>query len=293
MFGSIKPIKDELKIREYDMFRSYYCGLCKKIGKRHNQIARLGLSYDFTFLVLILDSVINKNTLLKKSRCLLHPLEHGKIVDSDRVLDYASDLSILLSHAKLHDDWNDEKDIKAFIGYKAYSLFLKNIEYKYIENIKIFDLNLERLRELEIGKSNSIDSCAETFAEIMKCVFSPEWLDEKKSRILGQLGYELGRWIYIIDAVEDIKKDFESNLFNPFINKEKPNKQNIENIEIKVKKEIEDTLFFILGKISDAYELLEIYQNKGILDNIIYLGLRAKTEEVLKITKGENHAKSI
>lgn len=293
MFGSIKPIKEELKVREYEIFRAYYCGLCKRIGKKHSNIARLGLNYDFTFLAMLIDATFKGEDELKKARCLLHPLENKNIIINQNSLNYVSDLGIILTSEKLKDDWKDERDFKGLLGYKFYSRITRNIELEYKDSIKIFSDELNKLAKLESDKTESVDACAQPFAEIMKKLFSPIWIDEKNSRILGQIGYDIGQWIYMVDAIEDIKKDFKKGLFNPFLNKEKPTAENIDQVIKKVKFEMEDTLFFILGKIADSYELLEIHKNKGILDNIIYLGIRAKTEHIIDVRKGDNYAKSI
>jgi hypothetical protein len=271
------PLKGELKINEYDVFKSYYCGLCKELGKSYNQLTRFGLSYDFTFLSLLLASLEKQKDYIKKEPCLANIFKKKPVILSNRNTKYCADLSIILYHLKLIDDWNDNKSIKA----KLISLFyfIPAMRAKRKHKMKYLRIKkyLYTLTVLEKNNCNVMDKCADAFGKIMKYIFQPAYIKEENTKkVLGWLGYNIGRWIYILDAYDDMDIDIKENNYNPII----------AQYGGKVKKEeIEFVLTYTLDSISKTYELLNIEKNKGILENIIFLGMRSKMDNILN--KGE------
>ena len=116
MFGYIAPCKGQLGEEGFEKFSAYYCGLCKAIGKRCSQSARMGLSYDITFLAMVLSSVDNNETKMNDRKCLLYPARENICVENDRAVEYAADMGAMLSYLKLLDDWHDERSIKALMS---------------------------------------------------------------------------------------------------------------------------------------------------------------------------------
>jgi len=104
MFGYILPEKPELKIKEYEIFRAYYCGVCKSIGDRFGQITRISLNYDSAFLALLLDSISRENVKIRKEKCFIHPLKKLFVARDSEVIDYASDINIILAYHNLKDN---------------------------------------------------------------------------------------------------------------------------------------------------------------------------------------------
>ena len=219
MFGYIFPEKPELKIKEYELFRAYYCGICKSIANRYGQIPRLTLNYDSTFLAILLSSISEVENDLKMERCIVHPSRKRGVIKNSDIIDYASDINIILAYYKLKDDWRDEKSIKS----GAAALFLesafKKIKRKYAEKCEIISHRLRELEKLEKECCNSMDRAAEPFARLMEeIMYYPETCkDEKQSDILKWMGYNIGRWIYIIDAYNDLEDDIRKKTYNPFI----------------------------------------------------------------------------
>ena len=104
MFGYIMPEKSELKVKEYEMFRAFYCGVCKSIGKRIGNLPRITLNYDTTFLALLLVSLSSDGVKVTRKRCMLHPTKKSNIVIDNQIIDYAADMNIILSFYNLKDD---------------------------------------------------------------------------------------------------------------------------------------------------------------------------------------------
>lgn len=57
MFGFVRPLRGELKVREWERFQSVYCGLCHTIRRRYGFMQTMMLSYDCTYLALVLDAL--------------------------------------------------------------------------------------------------------------------------------------------------------------------------------------------------------------------------------------------
>lgn len=267
LFGYVNVYKNELKIKDYNIFKAYYCGLCKALGKRYNQLVRLGLSYDLTFLALIADSLSADEAVIKKDGCIKHIGSH-MICTGNRAIDYAADISIILSYYKFCDDIKDDKSVKAFFARIPYLSAFKKASKKYPGVAMSIKDNLNELSQLEKEKCSSIDMAAHPFAKLTSDLFagfSPE---------LSKLGYNIGRYIYIADAFNDITDDKKRNSYNPFLNY---SEEYLESMDFE--KRVLGTFNMTLNAISDSYSKLQIKKNKPILDNIIYLGLRYITEQ--------------
>lgn len=276
MFGFINVYKNELKIKDYNLFKAYYCGLCKALGKRYNQFVRLGLSYDLTFLAIIGDALLDTEPKIIKDGCIKHVGMHMICIDNPAI-DYAADMSILLSYYKLCDDIFDDKSIKAFFMRIPYLRAVKKAKRKHKEISESIKNNLAKLSELEKQKCPSIDMAAHPFAKLTADIFAgfnPE---------LRKLGYSIGRFIYITDAYNDIKSDEKKGSYNPFLHYDKDYLSSME-----FEKRALGTFNMNLTSVANEYNKLNILKNKDILDNIIYLGLRLISEQLFNKDGGQN-----
>ncbi|MBZ4645161.1 MAG: hypothetical protein PWR27_515 [Petroclostridium sp.] len=295
MFGYVIPYKDELKIREYNFFRAYYCGLCKALGKEFNQAVRMGLNYDFAFLALLLSSIHENKQEFTIEGCFANPVKKKPIMLANQHIQYSAYMSIILVYFKLLDDWQDDKSFPALFVLPAYLRPVKKAKEVYrrkYENIKQY---LKQLSELERSKCEIIDESADAFAKLMQEIFIPPYVeDEKTKRILGWMGYNLGRWIYILDAFHDIEKDAKQNRYNPVLLQYKyDEKEDMEAFRERIKGSLEISLTFTLDNIAKSFELLDIKHNKTILDNIIYMGLRDRMRQIFEKRGCSKYEKSL
>lgn len=276
MLGYVKVNKDELRLREYNVYKSYYCGLCKTLKSEYGYFSRFVLNYDSVFLALLLSSVTNDDYDLKNEICIAHPTKKTPIMVKNKSLTYSAAVMVILVLLKLEDDIRDEKSLKALIVY----LLLTNAKRKVKKNYRTLFKNcrdtINKLSDLEKNNCGDIDKLSDVFANLLKLLFAPDFITENsQKRILSHIGYMLGRFIYIIDAYEDMEKDEKKKNFNPFLLSENSPDKDL----------IFDTLSFDLSSLSNAYELLDLKVNKPILDNIIYLGLSGVLDKTIK---GEN-----
>lgn len=275
MLGYVTIAKEELKIKEYDIYQGYYCGICKSIGKRYGQLPRMFLSYDAVFLALIIEALMEEREWIEEQHCIVHPFTKKNVVLNSKAVDYAADVMVLLAYHKCADDWHDDRDVKALAGRTALADAYGKMKNKYGHLIKTIEEVLMILSELETSKSGSLDLTCDTFGQIMEALFTgfeyeiSQEKDKGRLRVLGVLGKNLGKWIYAIDALDDYKEDLETGAYNPFLYR----KGGLEGIE--------DLLYNYLAQTASAWDLLDVKKNAGIIENIIYLGLRLRTDVVL------------
>jgi len=284
MFGYIVPEKPELKIREYEVFKAYYCGVCKSIGRRYGQLPRFTLNYDSTFLALLLSSVSNSKTEIKRERCIAHPLKKRNVLKSTGILDYAADMNIVLAYYNLMDNWKDEKSIIGYSGALALKKAFKKINRRHGNKCRIIRENLDRLNKLEKDRCNSIDEASEPFSKLMEEIMAYEACceDESREKILRWIGYNIGKWIYVLDAYDDLEKDVKNKTYNPLICQYEYKGGDIKDFKESILSNAEFILTYCLDQIAKSYELLGNNKNKGLIENILYQGMLKKTDQVLK-----------
>lgn len=288
MFGYILPLKSELKVKEFEYFKSYYCGLCNEIKREYGNLPRFCLNYDLTFIGFLLDGLYSEPLNLESVKCLKHPGDTLIISSKTNALNYCSNLSILLFDYKLKDNIEDDKSIKS----KLFKFFLSSSAKKSLLQLnslsnKISN-NLSKLSLLEKSKSfTSLDEITDPFSDIIGTILRdfPYELEEDTTLIrndLYSLGYFIGKWIYLIDALDDLKDDISTNNFNPYnvlFNKESLSYENL------ISSCINDIDFYILNCLVNCSEFLKnipFKKHYTIIDNVINLGMLNKYYEVLR-----------
>lgn len=276
MFGYVTPLKSELRVREYDVFKAYYCGLCREIGEK-SYVSKMTLTYDMTFLALLLSSVYLDRVGTRKSFC---PFKMSKVemVSKNPFLEYAAEMNILLSNRKLLDDYNDDGSLAALIGSKIIKLNKYKTTSK--EKIERIDYYLKEINRLEKSKCSNIDEIGGCFGEVTSEIFAV--YDDNNAKLLKFIGGNIGKWIYTLDAYDDLIDDINGNSYNPLIYRFQYNNEEPNEFKTRIKDNIKFVLIKCLDEISKAFELLDIKKNKGLIDNIIYLGMERKTSSVLE-----------
>lgn len=278
VFGYVTVAKGQLTEQEYEVFRSYYCGVCKAEGKRASQLSRMGLSYDITFLAIVLSS-LGDDGVTRSERCAAHPMSKRSCIHDDKAVDYAADMGALLSYLKLADDWHDERSVKALFGMLMFLPGYLRLRRRCREQLGIIKGQLDALSTLEKENCSDIDAAADTFAKLLGALFSPAAVkSESDRRALEWMGYNLGRWIYILDAYNDAEEDSRSGAYNPFL---ADGATSLEELRGSRKADIELALTFTLENIASAFELINFKRNKSIVGKIIYTSLKQKQGLVL------------
>ena len=173
------------------------------------------LNYDFTFLAILLSR--NAAPVCGTRRCVMHPCRGCAAAEETEALNRAADYSVVLSWWQLRDHIADH----GFFGglkYRLASLLLRGAYRKARELVPAFDASVERqlqiLRRREEERCPSLDLAAEPFALLLSELAGAEGTSFD-CRVLRQIFYHLGRWIYLVDAADDLAEDFKTGNYNP------------------------------------------------------------------------------
>lgn len=281
MFGYIIVNKPELKIKDFDLYQSYYCGLCKTLHESFGRRGQLTLNFDLTFLAILLSGLYEPEEEVVQERCIVHPI-HKHVKRRNEYIQYAADMTIVLMYLKFEDDWMDEHSHQAKGMLHALKKSMRKMEEKYPEKIQRIRKALHDTAVLEKEKSEDLDRLASLTGIMMAEILTyrnDEWYD-----LLYEMGDYLGRFIYIMDAYDDVEKDLKQGQFNPFLSS-----YSKEGFDDRVKMMLE----MMIARSADAFETLPILKNVDILRNIIYSGIWAKYETVRKKRTGEEDGRSI
>lgn len=288
MFGYVKPFIPELKVCENEIYKAIYCGLCKQLGRSYSQLSRLILSYDIVFLVLFALGISNENVKFKRESCIAHPLKKNLCLKSCEALEKAADVSVIFSYFKFMDDVEDERFFKKFvshIGLISFKRMYEKARKKHGDIAVVVEELMCRQAEVEKNFNCSLDRACDPMARCLGLIVQTFSDDLKTQKVLYRVGYMVGRYIYIMDALDDLNKDCKKGAFNPFLNKYRLNglikKSKIDNhIKEEIFKEALFDLNFSVAQLAQAFELLEFYDYKSIVKNIIYLGLKSVEKKV-------------
>lgn len=268
MFGYIIINKGDMKFKEFDIYHSYYCGLCQALKNQYGLSGQISLSYDMTFLAMILSSLYEPETRVSETKCVAHPFEKH-IVRKNEFTSYAADMNVLFTYYKCRDDWTDEKKVTRL----AYGKLLKRayckVCAKHGEKARVIDSLMREISQEEKRQNQDIDRMAGLFGKIMGemlAVHEDEWKDE-----LWAMGNFLGKFIYLMDAYEDIEEDIKQKRYNPLI--KRFNDPDFEE-------EIKTILTMMMAGCCKEFEKLPVIDNVEILRNILYSGVWYRYEMV-------------
>lgn len=262
---------------------------------------RMLLSYDAAFLGMVMDGTAvykaddEEKIDISGEHCLVHPIKKKTIVKSSGV-DYAADVMLILAWHNLEDDVKDEGKITSGALKLMLNSKYRELEKTYPDLCKKISVGIGVLNKLEKEKTPGLDVVAETFAKIMEVIFTGDGKkrSEYVTNSLQKLGYHLGKWIYLMDAWEDIDEDIEKGTYNPLIYRHELGEgETGEEFRKRIKGNVEFNLMMYLSAMGDAIENLDIKDNSGIIENIVYMGLLRRTEKALGKENAEDEQKPI
>lgn len=223
MFGYIRPVKSELLVKEANFYDAVYCGLCRYSGKHLSHAARFLLNYDFTFLSVLRLSLTGSEVALEQTRCPYKVRKKAAVV-CDEVFAYTASAFGIFSYYKLEDDLRDEKGFSRFGKRLLRPLFrrirrkCRRVSGSFPDMEDLIRLPIEELHALEEEQCDSPDRVADCFGRILRDVASAGLTGDKQA-IAEQCGYHIGRFIYLIDAYDDVSSDVANGCYNPFLAK--------------------------------------------------------------------------
>ena len=300
MFGYVVVNKSELKFKEFDQYRRYYCGLCQRLKKRYGRKGQSALSYDMTFLVLLLSGLCEPECEKGKKRCMVHPWKKQEFLYNS-CTDYAADMTVVLTYYKCIDDFKDEKKWfrKLYAsGLKKKIKLLKETHGNRMEKIETAMAEFSRIEEEYAEKLSSVengeyadtaclDALMEAFGQALSHFFSfvPSRKDKLWLENLEKIGYDIGRFIYLVDAYDDLEQDSRKGCFNPLLFSQLTGEAFDDWIE--------DVLRSIIAQAAREFEMLPIVEDVEILRNILYSGIWTRFYQVRETRRNKQEKKTV
>lgn len=273
MFGYIIINQPEIRFKDYAVYRAYYCGLCRKLKEKYGKSGQMTLSYDMTFLILLLTGLYEPKTADGTCKCVAHPLEKHP-TKINEITDYAADMNLLLSYYKCLDDWKDDRKVsKRALGMSLKKSF-RNVEERYPGKAAKIRECLENTARCEAEEDRNIDRVSGYTGEMMAEIFA--WKDDAWEDSLRKIGFFMGKFIYLMDAYEDLDDDIKNGNYNPF-----RSMADEEFYDEKVRR----ILTMMMAECCREFEKLPILQDIEILKNILYSGVWCRYELVLQKRK--------
>ena len=281
MFGYVRNDLQNTFVKDTVLNQAMYCGLCKGIGKTCGSVARFTLNYDLSFLSLLSHNLLNKDVVIEKQSCIAHHVVKRPVAVPDELTLRIANLNVILAYQKLSDDIIDSGNgkIKRSFFKKAYAKAVKS-------EPKLNEIVLKRYQELlKLEKKNidSIDIIADPFAKMMSEIFL-EILGDKAGENELKFAYSLGKWIYLIDALDDFDKDIKKSDYNVFVNAY-PDCKSKNQLILNYGKELEGVFGYILQDVYESAINFKYNFNHDLIDNIIFKGLNVKTKKIMENEK--------
>lgn len=278
MFGYIGTIESELKVREAASYKSWYCGLCKCMKRRYGPLSTLFLQYDCAFLALLFSGELGESVDAKRCHCLHRCHDpHRKYRLETPALRFSAAVNVLLAYYKCLDDWRDERDLTKGAAALLLKGAVKRVGRDYPELLARTDRFY--MDQAEMEKSDGrLDAAADPTGKYLEALGDMLPFPEAEKLPLKWLLYNLGRWIYLMDAWDDRKRDAGKGAFNPYL---------------KANSTKEDAAFGLYASLDEAhkaFDLLNPSRDRGLMENVLTWGCPERTRRVLEKTdKEEGH----
>ncbi|MBQ7949131.1 MAG: hypothetical protein IJ284_05155 [Clostridia bacterium] len=277
MFGYVRADTPYLFIKDDNLYRAMYCGVCKGISEVCGQSARMGLSYDVTFLSVILHNLAGIDVKIEKSHCLTHCIRSRQMAEVDELTRQLGGLNTALVYYKYTDDIADgDRGRGKRLWFKK---GFRRVKKKYPEIVRIVHDNMQTQEKTEKAKTDSVDRAADATANML-AEFSDYALGEKKTEFSHNLFYALGKWIYLIDALDDYDKDKKKGAYNPFVLAYGADSRR-ELLSGKFGEEVRYVFHAIFFDIRENLSRLTFHFNRDLSDNILLRGLPMMTKRVM------------
>ena len=278
MFGYVTTNMEEMKIKDYRIYHGFYCGVCQDLKEYHGQTSRVTLTYDVTFLGILLTALYETETKREEHFCAMHPFKKHLCLRNEWTA-YAADMNVLLSYYNLLDDWEDEKKPVPLAIATVLKKDVRRLQEKYPRQAKAIEDYLQKLKICEQEACTDLDRAAADTGEMLGEIYV--WKEDVWADTVRKIGCAMGRFIYRMDAYEDIEKDSKKGNYNPWT-------------PIAQEKDFDDRARQILimeaAEASRQFEKLPIIEYVDILRNILYSGIWTKYDRI-KSRKKETRRK--
>lgn len=288
MFGYIRIFKPQLRVCEYEAYRAVYCTLCRELGKQYGVFSRALLSYDYTFVTLLYMAMHNQPPEYKSGRCVFNPCKRCGVCECGREgFNITAAMTAVMFYYKTVDNIRDSGFFRGLLWRAAKlagAVPHRRAAKRHPELEELVKKCMESQSLVESNPGASLDEAAEPTAVMVSGLAQMLSDSECDKRVLKDFGYYLGRWIYLIDAADDLEKDIKRDEFNPIARKFSLNRDSLKNAPDELSKAREyanECLNMTLARAITSYQLLNLGDYAPILDNVIYLGMSRSQRETM------------
>lgn len=282
MYGYIVPLKSTLSVQDFVLYRSFYCGICCQTGKLYGQLPRFTTNYDMTFLSALLHDAASADIVIEEHKCILNPVKKKAVLQSNPLHERIAAANIILSYKKAEDGVKDGDGTKYRVMRSMLKKPFKKAAAKCPDIAETVEKAYEKINAVEREKPKSLDRAADPFASLLAEL--PEVIIGKKiDDNLKGLCYNVGKFVYFADALDDIEDDFKRKRYNPFLAAMGEFKTKADFTAAN-KSDIEFCLMSTYARAVDCFIRLRLTQSHSLLKNIVCDGMKAKAEELLAAT---------
>lgn len=280
MFGYVVINEPELKIKDYREYRGVYCGLCQTLRRKYGPFGQLCLNNDMTFMAMLHMSLYEDEEMGKERmyRCLLHPMHKLKIYENP-CLDYAADMTMVLSYYLFRDHWMDDRKPQALVQMHLIQGKVRKLTRRYPRQYRAVKNYVFRLEAAERSGEKDLDVLAGLTGTMLGEIMN--WKEDIWSEMLTEIGFYLGKFIYLMDAYEDLDRDVKKHRFNPLAAyRSRPD----------FEKRMFSVLDLMMADCARSFEKLPLSLDVEILRNILYAGVWSK---YIKIRNDKNKTEEV
>lgn len=261
MFGYVTIYEPELKVKDLKKYKAYYCGLCRMLKEKYGFMGQMTLTYDMTFAVILLSSLYENASEAERHRCKVHPIKKQMMLRNE-ITDYAAAMNVLLAYYHMEDDWQDDRKVTSLMTKSMIHGKVRRIIEEYPRQSRAIRSALEELSSCEKEECTDIDRTAGCFGRLMEELFV--YREDIWERNLRKMGFFLGKFIYIMDAYEDLPEDLKKGRYNPL--RDMYGKDDYEG-------RMKQILCMMIAESTAEFECLPCLLDVDILRNILYDGV--------------------
>lgn len=270
MFGYININQKIMTEENKKAYQSYYCGLCRKLKSDCGTKGQMLLTYDMTFLVVLLTGLYELSNEESEITCALHPTKK-RTVWINEATQYAADMNLVLAYQNLIDDWKDDKAYTKKALAKMLDKDYTRIMSKYPRQVKALEDYMRRTEEVERSHESNLDVVAGLTGEMLGEIFC--WKEDEWAEELRTLGFYMGKFIYLMDAYEDYDDDVHKNAYNPLVYVKGESAEELDTL-------LRLLLTSMMSECAKSFERLPILLHADILRNVLYSGVWSKYEYI-------------
>lgn len=278
MFGYVTIYEPELKVKDLKKYKAYYCGLCRMLKEKYGFMGQMTLTYDMTFAVILLSSLYENASEAERHRCKVHPIKKQMMLRNE-ITDYAAAMNVLLAYYHMEDDWQDDRKVTSLMTKSMIHGKVRRIIEEYPRQSRAIRSALEELSSCEKEECTDIDRTAGCFGRLMEELFV--YREDIWERNLRKMGFFLGKFIYIMDAYEDLPEDLKKGRYNPL--RDMYGKDDYEG-------RMKQILCMMIAESTAEFERLPCLLDVDILRNILYDGVWNRYNKI-QMKKSEEQKK--